>query len=179
MTRVSSVKRVTLAAVCIALCYVLPIAFHAVGLGGTFSPMHIPVIFCGLVCGGGYGLFCGVAGPVLSCVLSGMPTVTALIFMVPELMIYGLISGMVMKLVRTGNLYVDIYIALIAAMLLGRVAGGIASAVFYIGSGKSFGIAAWAASYFAGSIPGMILQLILLPVMIVTLMKASLIPNRY
>ena len=129
MNKMSSVKRATVTAACIALCYILPMAFHSLGLGGAFSPMHIPVLLCGIICGGGYGLLCGMAGPLVSSVLSGMPSATGLIFMVPELMVYGLVSGLAMKLVRTGKVYGDLYIALIAAMLLGRVAGGIASAL--------------------------------------------------
>ena len=73
MMNLSSSKRTTLCAVCIALCYVLPIAFHSVGLGGVLSPMHIPVLLCGIVCGGGAGFLCGLIGPVLSSLLSGMP----------------------------------------------------------------------------------------------------------
>ncbi len=179
MKKMSSVKQATISAACIALCYVLPLAFHALGLGGALSPMHPPVLLCGLICGGGYGLFCGLAGPVLSSVLSGMPSATGLISMVPELMIYGLVSGLAMQWIRTKNLYADLYIALVAAMLLGRVAGGIASAIFYFGTGKTFSIPIWATTYFAGTFPGMISQLILIPMLIVTLMKARVIPARY
>lgn len=179
MNQPSSVKRAAVSAACIALCYVLPIAFHSVGLGSTLSPMHIPVLLCGMLCGGGYGMFCGLAGPLLSSVLSGMPSATVLISMVPELMIYGLVSGLGMKLLRTQNLFADVYISLIAAMVLGRVAGGIASAVFYLGTGEAFSIAIWAATYFVGTIPGIISQLILIPILIVTLMKAGIIPARY
>lgn len=179
MNKMSSVKQACITAVCIALCYVLPMSFHALGLGSVFLPMHIPVLLCGMVCGGGYGLFCGITGPVLSCVLSGMPTATGLISMVPELVIYGLVSGLVMKHLRTKNLYADLYIALTAAMLLGRVAGGVASACFYMGTGEAFSITIWAASYFVSTLPGIVSQLILIPILIITLMKARVIPKRY
>ena len=53
MEKMSSVKKICLCAICVAMCYVLPIAFHAVGLGKVFSPIHIPVLLCGLICGGG------------------------------------------------------------------------------------------------------------------------------
>ena len=179
MTKMSPVKQATITAACMALCCVLPMAFHSLSLGSAFSPMHIPVLLCGLICGGWYGCFCGIAGPVLSSVLTGMPGATGLIFMVPELAVYGLVSGLVMRLVRTRSLCADLYIALITAMLLGRVAGGIASAIFYMGNGETFSIALWAASNCAGTVPGIIAHLILLPVMVIMLMKARLIPNRY
>ena len=179
MNKMSSVKRACITAVCIALCYVLPLAFHAVGLGSVFSPMHIPVLLCGIVCGGGYGTFCGIAGPVLSSVLSGMPTATGLISMVPELAAYGLVSGLVLRYLRTGKLLADLYTALVCAMFLGRIAGGIASALFYLGHGEHFTIALWAGSYFAGALPGIVCHLIVIPLLVLTLMKARIIPPRY
>lgn len=179
MIKVSSIKQACITAVCIALCYVLPQAFHTIGLGNVFSPMHLPVLLCGMLCGGGYGCFCGIAGPLLSSVLSGMPGPTGLISMLPELFIYGLASGLLMKYIRTGKLYADLYIVLIAAMVLGRIVGGIVSACFYLGSGKTFTIAIWASSYFLGTLPGIISQLILIPILVVTLMKSNLITKRY
>lgn len=47
----SHTKNLVLTAFCIALCIVLPMAFHAIGAGATFLPMHIPVLLCGLLCG--------------------------------------------------------------------------------------------------------------------------------
>ena len=179
MKKMSSVKQATITALCIALCYVLPVVFHATGLGSAFSPMHIPVLLCGLVCGSGYGIFCGIAGPVLSSVLSGMPTVTQLIYFVPELIIYGFETGLMMKLVRTKKLVADLYISLAVAMLAGRLVGGIAEALFYLGSGQAFTLAAVAAGYFVTTIPGIICHLIVIPILVTTLMKARLIPNRY
>ena len=179
MKKMSSVKQATITALCIALCYVLPVVFHATGLGSAFSPMHIPVLLCGLVCGSGYGIFCGLAGPVLSSVLSGMPTVTQLIYFVPELTVYGFVTGLMMKLVRTKKLVVDLYISLAVAMLAGRLVGGIAEALFYLGSGQTFTLAAVAAGYFVTTIPGIICHLIVIPILVTTLMKARLIPNRY
>ena len=179
MNQMSSIKRATITAVCIALCYILPLVFHAVGAGSVFSPMHIPVLLCGLICGCGYGVFCGIAGPVLSSVLSGMPTATQLIYFVPELMVYGFVTGLIMKLVHTKKLLPDIYIALISAMLAGRIVGGIAEALFYLGSGQSFTVVAIAAGYFVTTIPGIIFHLIVVPVLVTILMKARLIPSRY
>ena len=179
MEKMSSVKRATITAVCIALCYILPLIFHAFGAGAAFSPMHIPVLMCGLICGSGYGLFCGIAGPVLSSVLSGTPSAVRLIYFVPELMVYGFTTGLMMKLVPTKKLLPDLYIALLTAMLAGRIVGGIAKALFYLGSGQAFTIAAIAAGYFVSTLPGIICHLIVIPILVTTLMKTRLIPSRY
>ena len=82
MKNKSSVKNMTLTAVCIALCVVLPIAFHSIpDAGSVFLPMHIPVLICGMICGGPYGLICGFVGPLVSSVLTGMPPIAILALM--------------------------------------------------------------------------------------------------
>ena len=179
MKNLSSVKRVSLCAMCIALCYVLPIAFHAIGLGSVLSPMHIPVLLCGLVCGGGYGLICGILGPVLSSLISGMPPVMMLVRMIPELCIYGLAAGLAMRFIRTGRAALDVYIALAIAMIAGRIVGGIASAIFYTVTSGVYSLALWVTGYFVEALPGIAAHLILVPVLVFTLAKAKLIPQRY
>ena len=179
MERTSVVKKMVLCAACIALCYILPVALHPVGLGGVLSPMHLPVLLCGLVCGWGYGAVCGVIGPVVSHLLSGMPPVNALVSMIPELMVYGLVTGLCMRYIRTGKLVADLYIALSIAMLLGRIVGGIAKALFYLGGGKSFGIALWVSGYFVETLPGILVQLLLIPVLVLALTRARAISPRY
>lgn len=181
MNKSKTIKQATLCAACIALCYVLPIAFHSVGLGSVLSPLHLPVLLCGIVCGGGYGLFCGLAGPLLSSVLSGMPGPMGLVTMVPELMTYGLVTGLSMKYIRTGRVITDLYISLGSAMVLGRIVGGIAQlfVIYVMGIGSTFSIAIWINSYFIGTLPGILCQLVLIPALVLTLMKAKVIPNRY
>ena len=181
MAKMSSVKTASICGICIALCYVLPMAFHALGLGSVFSPMHIPVLLCGLICGPFYGGFCGLAGPVLSSVLSGMPSPTGLITMVPELLAYGAIAGLLARRIRTGRLVLDLYLSLVPAMVLGRAAGGIAKALFvrFLASGQTFSLSVWAVSYFVTSLPGILGHLVLLPLLVVTLVKARVIPGSY
>jgi len=175
----SSIKKICVTAIMIALCCILPTMFHMAGLGTAFSPMHIPVLLCGLICGGWYGICCGVIGPVLSSILTGMPGASMLVSMVPELITYGLITGLMMRVVRTGKLPADLYISLATAMLAGRIVGGIAKALVYMGSGEAFTLAVWASSYFVTALPGIICHLILVPILAMALYRAKLIPARY
>lgn len=175
----SNVKKICVTAVCMALCCILPTLFHSVGLGTALSPLHIPALLCGIVCGGGYGLVCGLVGPIISSMLTGMPGAPMLATMVPELMAYGLAAGLMMRFVRTGKLYADLYLSLGAAMILGRVVGGVAKMLFYMGSGESFTLAIWISSYFVATLPAIVVHLILIPVLVAMLMKARVIPNRY
>ncbi len=175
----SSVKKMTICAICVALCAVLPPVFHMLALGSVLSPMHIPVLLCGLVCGWPYGLFCGVAGPLVAHLVNGQPGAAMLVSMIPELMAYGLACGLLMKLIRTGNSYADIYCSLAPAMLLGRVVGGVARALFLMGDGESYTLAMWAGAYLVQAIPGIILHLVLVPALVLALTKARLVPARY
>lgn len=178
MQTMSVVKKSILTAVCVALCVVLPQAFHAIpNAGSIYLPMHIPVLLCGLICGGSYGLLCGLAGPILSSLFTGMPPVAMLPSMMVECAVYGLVTGAMMRVVRTKRLYGDLYLSLSVAMLLGRVVSGVAKALIF--SAGSYSVAAWATGSFVTSLPGIVIQLALLPTITVALMKARLIPERY
>ena len=178
MQEMSAVKKSIITAVCIALCVVLPQAFHAVpNAGAIYLPMHIPVLLCGLLCGWSYGLLCGLAGPALSALLTGMPPAAVLPGMLVECGVYGLAAGLLMQLVRTKHLYADQYISLAAAMLLGRVVSGIAKALIF--SVGSYSMASWVAGSFVTALPGIVIQLALLPSIVYALMRARLIPQRY
>lgn len=177
MNKMSGIKKMTISALCTALCVVLPIAFHIIpNAGSVLLPMHIPVLLCGLVCGWQYGLLCGVLGPVLSSVLTGMPPAAILPSMIVELGFYGCVSGLMMEYVHTGSLYGDLYISLPAAMLAGRVASGIAKALIFA-PGTSF--TAWATASFVTALPGISVQLIVLPTLVVALTRAGLVSARY
>ncbi len=175
----SSVKKITTTAICTALCYILPPAFHAVGLGTALSPMHLPVLLCGLVCGWPYGTFCGLAGPVLASLLSGMPPVARLLYMAPELMAYGFFTGLLFQRIRTGQFYADLYLALVPSLLLGRIVGGVAQALVLLSSAQPYSVSLWAGAYLVGTLPAVVLQLVLLPVLVTVLTRAHLVPERY
>ena len=177
LMKLSRIKNLTIAALCVALCVVLPMAFHMIpNAGSVMLPMHIPVLLCGLVCGWQYGLLCGLLGPMVSSILTGMPPAAVLPGMMVECGVYGLIGGLMMTWVRTGGLYRDLYICLPVAMLAGRVISGIVKALI-LTPGLSF--TAWVTASFVTAFPGIMIQLIFLPTLIVALTRARLIPGRY
>ena len=174
----SNVKKSIITAVCIALCYVIPLMFHGIqNAGNIFCPMHIPVFICGLICGWQYGLLCGIAGPALSSALSGMPPVAILPSMMVELAAYGTAAGLMMKLVRTKSTYADLYIGLIVAIVCGRVLAGLAKALIF--ARGSYSMSAWIAGSVVTSWPGTVIQLVFIPTIVFALMKSHLIPERY
>lgn len=178
MQKMSNVKKSIITAVCIALCYVIPLMFHGIqNAGNIFCPMHIPVFICGLICGWQFGLLCGIAGPALSSALSGMPPVAILPSMMVELAAYGTAAGLMMKLVRTKSTYADLYISLIVAIVCGRVLAGLAKALIF--ARGSYSMSAWIAGSVVTSWPGTVIQLVFIPTIVFALMKSHLIPERY
>ncbi len=173
----SPVKKLVYTAICAALCVVLPMAFHAVqDAGMIFLPMHIPVLLCGLICGWPYGLVCGVIGPLLSSLLTSMPPAAMLPSMAVECAMYGCITGLMMGFVRTKSPAADLYISMVCAMVLGRVLAGFAKALIFAPGTPAF---AWVTTSLVAGIPGIVIQLVLIPLVVLTLTKAKLIPQRY
>ena len=177
MRQMSVVKKSVYCAVCIALCVVVPMAFHTIqSAGSIFLPMHIPVLLCGLICGWPFGLVCGLVGPLLSSVLTGMPPIAILPAMMVELAVYGLTAGVLLPRIRTGKPILDLYITLIVAMLAGRILGGVARALLL--TPGTYTMAAWVTGSFITSLPGIVIQLLLIPLLYTALEKSKLIPGR-
>ena len=169
-----SIKKMIITALLIALGVVLPIAFHSIpNAGSIFLPMHIPVLLCGIVCGFPYGLACGILAPLLSSFMTGMPPAAFLPSMLCELAVYGLISSLLIRFVRTKNLYANIYISLIGAMLCGRVVAGILNALIFRAGNYSMEI--WTTAAFVTALPGIVIQIIVIPIIITALQKSKLI----
>lgn len=177
-TRKAVTKDLVMTAMFCALCIVLPMAFHAIPQGGMlFSPMHIPVLLAGMICGWQYGLAVGLVGPTLSAMITGMPPLATLPSMLVECAVYGAASGLLMKYVRTGHTYADMYISLVAAMIVGRIFGGASKALFF--SQGEYAFATWISAYFVKCLPGIALHLVLIPNVVFGLMKARVIDARY
>ncbi len=171
----SPVKKLVFSALCVALCVVLPMVFHIFPEGGSvFLPMHIPVLLCGMLCGWPYGFGCGLLGPLLSSLLTKMPPAAMLPAMMIECAVYGAVSGLLMQLLKGRKMGLRLYGSLIPAMIAGRVVSGIAKALIF-NPGMTF--SAWIAASFVTALPGIVIQLVLLPTLLYALMRAHLIPE--
>ena len=167
----TKIKNLILTALCLALGLTLPTAFHLIGAGPVFLPMHIPILLCGLLCGWQYGAACGLIVPLLSSILTGMPALfpTAPAMML-ELCAYGCLTGLLYR-----KSHWNLYVALIVSMLGGRVVSGLANATLMGVAGRPYGFSAFLSAAFVTSLPGILLQLAIVPVLVAALQKCGLV----
>ncbi|MGN0240307.1 MAG: ECF transporter S component, partial [Candidatus Weimeria sp.] len=165
------------AAMFLALGLVLPFATGQIPqVGNMLLPMHIPVLLCGMICGGGYGMAVGIICPLLRYVLFGMPPVFPTgVAMAFELGTYGLVAGFLYSRSRW-QCVLAVEKCLIAAMIAGRIVWGVVMYILMAATGKAFTLQLFMAGAFFNAIPGIILQLILIPSCMFALNKAGLVP---
>lgn len=169
-------KNLTLAAMFLAAGLVLPFVTGQIPqIGSMLLPMHLPVLLCGLVCGWKYGLVVGFILPLMRSVLFGMPpmfpTAVAMAF---ELASYGALAGFFYGRSKW-KCVVALYRALLVAMIGGRLVWGGVMVVLTGMSGSGFTWAMFLSGAFLNAIPGIILQLIFIPAMMIALDRTGLV----
>ena len=179
MNMKKTVKNLTLAAMFLAIGMVLPFLTGQIPqIGNMLLPMHIPVLLCGLICGWQYGAAVGFVLPLLRSAVFGMPVffpaATAMAF---ELMTYGLVVGLLYKISRW-QCVIALYRCLILAMIAGRAVWGIVQFIQLGVFGNGFTLKMFMTGAFLNAIPGIILQLILIPAIMVALDRTGLVHFR-
>ncbi len=178
MKKQKNMTNLALSAMFLALAFVMPFLTGQVPqIGSMLCPMHIPVILCGFVCGAPWGMAVGFVAPLLRSLILGMPTLYPVAFaMAFELAAYGLMTGLLYRAFPKKKGY--IYCSLIISMIIGRFVWG---AIRFISMGldaSKFGFEAFWAGAVVNAIPGIILQIVIIPVVIILLEKLKLIKNR-
>lgn len=170
-------KNLVLAAMFLAIGMLLPIFTGQIKqIGNMLLPMHLPVFLCSLICGWQYGAAVGLVLPLLRSVLFGMPPLfPTAIAMAFELASYGLVAGWLYGHSRWQCIFA-LYRSLITAMIAGRIVWGAAQIVLLGLSGSTFTWQMFMAGALLNAIPGIIVQLILIPVIMQTLNKTGLVP---
>ena len=177
MRKLNKTQKLTLSAMFLALGLVLPFLTGQIPqVGSMLLPMHLPVLLCGFVCGWPYGLVVGLITPLLRSLLFQMPPLmpTALC-MAFELAAYGAVSGALYAAFRRtpGGLYAALGLALLA----GRAVWGLASwAIYSLFTAKAFTPAIFVGGAFVNAWPGIALQIVLVPLLVLALQRAKLIP---
>ena len=178
------IKKLVLSAMFMAIGLVLPfITGQIQQIGNMLLPMHIPVLFCGLICGWQYGAVVGFVLPLLRYVLFGMPPIFPTgVSMSFELAVYGAVIGLNMQQLGkrnttdSGKKYVrNLYLALIGAMLAGRIVGGLVRFILARATMQPFTMEMFMAGAFLTAIPGIIVQLILIPGIMAALKRVGVL----
>ena len=167
-------RRLAYSALFLALALVLPFLTGQIPtIGKALSPMHIPVMLCGFICGPLWGTAVGAIAPLLRSVLFGMPAMfPGAVAMTFELTTYGILSGWLYRLLPRKPW--NIYASLLVAMVGGRLVWGAARFVLAGLSGSEFPFSAFLAGAVTGAIPGIILHIALIPLLVMGLERAKL-----
>ena len=171
------VRKLVYSAVCIALALVLPLLTGQIPeIGKSLQPMHIAVLLAGFVCGWQYGAVVGLVSPMLRFLIFGRPNLYPdAIVMTFELAAYGLLAGLLYKLLPKKTGY--IYVSLLGAMLGGRLVWGLTKYIVLGVKGTAFPMSAFVAGGFVDALPGIVLQIVLIPLIVMALKKAKLMLN--
>lgn len=174
----SKTKRMVLAAMFLVLGLLLPLLVgHLFPMGWVLLPMHIPVLLCGFICGGPWGLAVGAVTPLLSSLISTMPPFlptlvpylnSGAVPMAFEMAAYGLLAGLFYKLFpkKIGFMYVS----LILAMIGGRIVWGVSSYfLFQTFIGPVFTWEFFFSGAFVTVFPGIAIQIVLIPLIMIAL----------
>lgn len=171
MSSKTKLYKMILAALFLAIALILPFLTGQIPqIGSALCPMHIPVLLCGFFCGPLYALTVGMVAPVFRFFLFGMPPIIPSgIAMSFELATYGFVAGILYKRFPKRKSFV--YVCLICAMLAGRIVWGISRVVIFGLTGNEFGWAAFMAGAFLNSIPGIIVQILIIPLLVIALSR--------
>lgn len=173
-----SVKNLVLGALFLALALVLPFFTGQIPqIGAMLCPMHLPILLAGFICGGPVGAVVGFIAPLLRMVMFGMPPFYVAIAMAFELLTYGLVSGIMYRNVFKKQTVGTLYGSLLTAMVAGRIVWGIVKVILsgIAADAGAFTFAAFISGALLNAIPGIVVQLILVPAVVVALQKAKLI----
>lgn len=163
-------KKLTIASMLLALGIILPQAFHMIpNAGNILLPMHIPVLISGFICGPFYGFVVGLLTPLLSHLIFSMPSAIMIGQMLIELAVYGFVSGYLNYTIKMKNGLIKNYVVLICSMLIGRFIYGLSNALIIFKETYSLNI--WLSTAFITSFPGIMIQLIIIPILIKTINK--------
>ncbi|MBQ1967065.1 MAG: ECF transporter S component [Clostridia bacterium] len=173
MKKQNNLKKLALASMFLALAFVMPFLTGQIPqIGSKLCPMHIPVILCGYVCGAPWGLVVGFVAPLLRSVTLGMPPLFPTAFaMAFELAVYGFVSGVLYH--RLPKKKVNIYASLVVAMISGRLIWGIVQLCCVGFDISKFTLTAFWTGAVVNAIPGIIIQLVLIPILVVALEAAD------
>lgn len=166
-------KKLIISALFLGLALVLPFLTGQIPeIGGMLCPMHFPVLLCGFICGWQFGFVVGAIAPLLRHLLFGMPPLMTAIPMAFELAAYGFVCGILYKILPKKNY--SVFISLIISMVFGRLIWGAVKYAMMGLTGSSFSLSAFWAGAVATAVPGIVLQILIVPALVILLKRIKL-----
>lgn len=156
--RPADIRRIPLAAMFVALGVVVPQVFHWFGLGSAFLPMFLPVMMGAVLLPRALAATVAVLAPSASWMLTGMPPLSPPIL--PLLMLELLAAALVASTLRF-HLHVPVFLAVLAGLIVDRVI--LYAAVLLATEALGLRHPAIGPAMVAIGIPGIVLQLIVIP----------------
>lgn len=174
---INTTTKLVFSALFIALAIILPslLTMGNQQLGQTFLPMHIPVMLCGLICSTPYGIVVGLVSPLLKTIITGLPPITTSVAMSFELATYGGMCGMLYKSFPKKIGYV--YPTLLISMLAGRIVNASVNYLIATASDSEFILKTFITVNVINALPGIVIQLALIPLIILALKKTRFMLN--
>lgn len=181
MKKEFTVKNLVLGALFLALTLVLPFLTGQIPeIGSMLCPMHLPVLLAGFICGAPVAAAIGFISPLLRFLMFGMPPIYPVgVSIAFEMLTYGLVSGLLYRQVFRKQNLAALYASLLSAMVAGRIVWGIVRLILagIAGDAGAFTFAAFISGAVTTAIPGIIVQLILVPAIVTALQKAKLLSS--
>ena len=172
------IRHLVLSAMFLALGIVLPFFTGQIPqIGSMLLPMHLPVFLCGLICGWQYGTLIGFVLPLLRMSMFGMPPLLTAVAMAFELATYGGIAGWLYGRSRW-QCVIALYRSVLIAMVAGRIVWAAVRVVMTGVAGEPFTWQIFVTGAFLNAIPGIILQLVFIPALMVALDRTGLVHFR-
>ena len=169
-----NIKSLTLSALFLALGFILPMLTGQIPvLGKALLPMHLPIFLCALICGWKYATVIGFFLPLLRSLLFSVPvmypTAIAVAF---EMAAYGIITGILYAHLPKRPI-LSVYLAMLPAMLVGRTVRLLAEVLLLGFKGNPFVWRAFFVSTILNASPGILLQLLIVPAVMLVLKRAN------
>ncbi len=170
------VRSIVYAALCLALCQVLPfLTSNIPQIGQQFAPIHFPVLLCGFIAGPVWGGVVGLTAPFLRTLLFSVPAIyPQAMRMAAELCAYGMAAGLFYRYLPKKPF--GIYCSLLCAQFFGRIAWGIAQ--FFLSvfdPGQEFYLQMVISQTVLSSLYGIVIQLLLIPPIVIAMQRARFI----
>lgn len=164
------IYRISVSALCMALGLVLPFLTGQIPeIGNMLLPMHLPVFLCGILCGAPYGAVVGFVTPLLRSLLFSRPVLYPnALSMAFELAAYGILIALFAALLRKKTVK-TLCLALVGAMLGGRVIWALTRIVFLAVGDMPFSWAIFFTEGFVTAFPGILVQLVMIPALTVAI----------